>query len=336
MKKSQILAAIALAMALGVVAPVASTANSVYAAEQTTAQKAASDEIKAVKKSFGPITTYTDGKADDEALTGADAYKFYADNAATVTNASEIVSDLKKADGTIATALRAAVVGVADYDTYKDVKAVKDITSDANKWASADLGTVVANAKAIANAIVASADADDEDAVEAARKVAQSINDLVKDDVIANSINTAIAGDAKSTTLQTLYAKVTGKTSPVINNEATLNTVLSAVKAALPKVDLYNRINKQVTKVETALGDGTSDATLNEYVATLKKLVNGQITPDEADKENEKNDGVNAPATGVVGTAEGTATTVSIVAGLATALTALGAGVVAYRSARRK
>ncbi len=53
-------------------------------------------------------------------------------------------------------------------------------------------------------------------------------------------------------------------------------------------------------------------------------------------EDNGKNFGINAPDTGIImNTEAGATTTVAMVAGVATALTAAGAGVVAYRNARR-
>lgn len=80
------------------------------------------------------------------------------------------------------------------------------------------------------------------------------------------------------------------------------------------------------------------DVSTYKLVNTLaRELVNGSnVTEGEKPTEDPSKNDVNAPASGILGSAEGSATTISIVAGLTTALTALGAGVVAYRNARRE
>ncbi len=347
MKKSQILAAIALAMALGVVAPVVSAENASAAdptpaptPSTTDAAKAATKEVKAIKASFKDIITYADGTRDESELKGVAAYGFYGTNAETVEKASTMVNDLKRAydANSIAADIRGDIVGAAGTilgaDYTGDIKAIKDILADSNLWGSANLTTTVSSAKKIASELKSSVSEGDTD-YEATTKKAEAIEALVTESALTDALNAKILAGA--TNIQALYGKLVKENTITVNSEATLNAVVAAVKAKMPDLALYNRINKQVAKVEKAIQDGNSDKTINGYLATLKKLVNGEIDQDQADKENEANKpGVDAPATGIAGTAEGTATTVSIVAGLATALTALGAGVVAYRSARRK
>ncbi len=125
--------------------------------------------------------------------------------------------------------------------------------------------------------------------------------------------------------------------------------------------DLYNTIEK-LTACTDRSDEWTNFNTLWSLARTYKAAVNrtstntktiaeeliaytGQGTQQPTDPSNPSDDDnkgdddnktPTTPGTGIVSTAEGSAsTTISIVAGLATALTALGAGVVAYRNARR-
>lgn len=83
----------------------------------------------------------------------------------------------------------------------------------------------------------------------------------------------------------------------------------------------YVAENGEVKKIEAQFANGYFSFTTNQ-------LGNYAIV--------ENPDTVKVGDTGILGSAQGTAsTTISVVAGLATALTALGAGVVAYRNARR-
>lgn len=83
----------------------------------------------------------------------------------------------------------------------------------------------------------------------------------------------------------------------------------------------YVAENGEVKKIEAQFANGYFSFTANQ-------LGNYAIV--------ENPDTVKVGDTGILGSAQGTAsTTISVVAGLATALTALGAGVVAYRNARR-
>jgi len=135
-----------------------------------------------------------------------------------------------------------------------------------------------------------------------------------------------------------------------------------AIKAAkaLPKYNFVNGVNEAVKNVEKILSPAAAgDPTVNvdydkaqTYIAALNTAVEayvkgkapvvvdpskpgeGENQPGDGDGEGEDKPGV--ADTGVIAAADGTASsTVAIVAGIATALTAAGAGVVAYRNARR-
>ena len=106
----------------------------------------------------------------------------------------------------------------------------------------------------------------------------------------------------------------------------------------------YDKVMDIAEKWAIALPDNdNSDAVIAEVMMGYKGGTQTPNLPEDNDNKGDDNDNngddqkdPSAPGTGVLSSADGNAaTTVSIVAGLATALTALGAGVVAYRSARR-
>ncbi len=97
-----------------------------------------------------------------------------------------------------------------------------------------------------------------------------------------------------------------------------------------------------VNNAQGMINDGTqnySATRAEQAIAAIKKALNGGTVTDE--DVNQKPDmkpteGNKAPDTGILSNEDGGAsTTVAMVAGVATALTAAGAGVVAYRNARR-
>ncbi len=101
----------------------------------------------------------------------------------------------------------------------------------------------------------------------------------------------------------------------------------------------YDLIDAIAAAYRTATWDrfaGKDNDEIAVYLMNLGKK-NPSGTGEGTNKPNDdKNEGNKAPDTGILANAEGNAsTTVAMVAGIATALTAAGAGVVAYRNARR-
>ncbi len=356
MKKSQILAAIALAMALGVVAPVAVAENSVYAAEQSAAQKAAEAAVKEFKQSFSTIKTVNTNGVLAQEYTGAAAYGYIDDNANALTTALDFVKTAEKKDGAVTTAFKNAIKlitngaetdGSAKDDLKPELEAINSVKDlFGTDWTNADLATAKKTVKqAITNINAAATAETDQDTKTTLQNIARDLQGATTDAEIQKLVDAAVkaadqpnTGDSAFKALNGLYTALTGKTAGAINTEAQLNTIASAVKAGfgVANWDKYSRGHLLVDEIEGKI-DTATDELLTAWTNQLKGAANGSgDTTVDPVKPDINKPGVNAPATGIAGTAEGTATTVSIVAGLATALTALGAGVVAYRSARRK
>ncbi len=120
----------------------------------------------------------------------------------------------------------------------------------------------------------------------------------------------------------------TAKTLPKYN-------YVNAVATAVANVQLVQEDNPANVSYKNALND------IADLKTAIKAYRTGKAPSGTGDGNNNDDgdgdgEGNKAPDTGVLANAEGSAsTTVAMVAGIATALTAAGAGVVAYRNARR-
>lgn len=346
MKKSQILAAIALAMALGVVAPVAVAENaSATVVEGKTNAQYVADEVAKMKDEFGTITTYnSDGSGSTVINNG---YTYYGQVNTKLTN---VETQLKLIDDAGRNSLMAAgALGTVNAAPFTNYLSTETKTKLAN--ANGEIKTY-ADAKALAATIVTELGAKTEASVDTTvynqlqAKIAD-IKDTPSTNYLAaaqTAVNVAAAAHKNDAAVSAIRAEVkalTGTEPAAPTTLAEYNSIISTVTSKFPKMAAYRRVSEELTKSHIADVDfnagSYNDRQIKELVSNMWAAYNGTTITTPSDQiVGDKNDGVNAPATGVAGTAEGTATTVSIVAGLATALTALGAGVVAYRSARRK
>ena len=349
MKKAQILSAIALAFALGVVAPVAGT----YAAETratvttpdakaTAAELTAtvnSIEAQAEYKAYAALkkalaTTATDTTLDGLQTTIATAIKTatgkdYAGDAtlsATITAAKATTNYSKWA---------ALVVATTDDST--STSADQKVAAIQSAAKALNLEVTLGEGEGLADLQAAVADNADykkyqplvaavNDAEKKQADVTAAITDLknalagVKVD--ARDITAAAEGDTPIASLKAL--------APTGTRVTNYNTLIAAVEAA--KTNVKTNTEEQNATEITSLKEAYEVAAGAELVVTDTPAT----TPDGSNNGSDDTKDPSAPGTGIVSSAEGNAaTTVSIVAGLATALTALGAGVVAYRSARR-
>ena len=323
MKKTQILSTIALAFSLGVVAPIAVAENA--SAVTASTKEAAEKDIENAKKSFGTVTLNSGEKVD--------GYTEYAYAAGQIDAANEVVTDAKEAlSSTTTSAAGILKKGVDDAIAAATGITLSQATQDkigSTKWTAGTLAEVTEIAQAVRGEYAArfnvSAEAD------AAKTAVAAIDEAVKD--AQEALDKAVA-DSNNTTLSAELKKLTGEEVDNPTTVAELTALVNKINAALPQMNRYRAVATAIANLQEGIKNNVVDDVIAKLVATLNAAVAG--TGDGTTTPGDKNDGVNAPATGIAGTAEGTATTVSIVAGLATALTALGAGVVAYRSARRK
>lgn len=341
MKKSQILAAIALAMALGVVAPVVSAENaSAAVVEGKTNAQYVADEKDAIEAKFGTVKVY-----DVNGITTSyeEGYEYYG-TAAGVIDAAQGVIDKAKADevktlaGADNTAGARKVLADAQADDLITAENVAKITENAN-WGK-DYGKTVELVNGVKATFVAIKNEPQAttERVKAAEDAVAALEGLLK--TASDNIDTAVADKATDKTVTDAIAMVKALTNETVEapkTAAELSAIIAKINGKLPQMAAYRRVAQAFEDAKDIDIAGLTDRQVKELVAAYWAAYNG-TTPDKTVDQivDEVKPGVNAPATGIAGTAEGTATTVSIVAGLATALTALGAGVVAYRSARRK
>lgn len=387
MKKSQILAALALAFALGVVAPVAGT----YAEEGimplvdtgTTTNAATTDNLKSAVNYVTSDATYQAFAALAEAKAAATAAGV-KDVAAANTALTTALADFDNATitgGTTVAALTAntsnlkSAVG-ANYDKY--VELVSAMDADAAKIGSqAAIDGVAVAMQALGYTFnpVKNDKGEYTEAFDDVKTAAEGVidgDDKTKDYSVYEAAVKAVS-DAEVTAkafgnyqkaLQNSklgLTKAQAKTVNEANTIAALNGVTPADaanwNAVITKIDAINTAIKNAsTQTDAARYDLLANATTgllklmqtatDNDDLTYEQLISAAPTdPEQPDNKPEDNDNngdkddskdPSAPGTGIVGSSEGNAaTTVSMVAGLATALTALGAGVVAYRSARR-
>lgn len=360
MKKTQILSAIALAFALGVVAPIAVAENASAVTEATesadgTATVAEANAFKASvegSKQYKALATLEAVKTPTvtvEANAATAIVNAYNDGAiteasdnlnanATLNEAAQAATKLGKYN-----AYAQAVHAIADAAkngeaaTFNSLKtAYKAITG--KDYTGADY-TDTASLTALQNAVTGTDDYTEwkalVDATDDGLELLQAVKDLKAALTTVNSDVEIVRDLANMDT----YAKLSAAKTTVMGSDqgtayttlkaafATFNTLKDATEA--DRKATYTALKNQVNNVEKLYNKADNSLTVSAIVA-------GYVAPVNPAEPGDGKDDVNAPATGIAGTAEGTATTVSIVAGLATALTALGAGVVAYRSARRK
>ncbi len=351
MKKSQILAAIALAMALGVVAPVVSAENASAVATPagSEAAKLVDSEVAKMKDAFGKVNTYT----AEGATKVNDGYDYYEDAAQVIDNAQKAISDSKKDEIVTLTGTKKAgsTDATAGYKAIDAAVEVGALTADeaAKITGTTGWGTDYDKTLELLNGVktklaavkdTTGSDTDQETAAKAAIKViddaVKTASDHIDQDVVAAA---NAAADNVITPAINMVKALTNETVEAPKTATDLNAIIAKIEGKLPKMAAYRRVVAELAKsgLENLNTVNFSEAQIKQLIANMWAAYNGTTITTPSDQiVGDKNDGVNAPASGIAGTAEGTATTVSIVAGLATALTALGAGVVAYRSARRK
>ncbi len=402
MKKSHILAALALAFALGVVAPVAGLANnaSAYSDENGTATLSdvnngiAYIENNAQYKAYGEIK---------EALRVYNANKTkYADITANASGVATVAQTILTAMGTANT--NTAGYGYNISKTTTDIEAediyLDQISLAISKAQTSNLYNAYAKVISILNDDKAT-DAQLRAAVTTVRTtlgwsegstIKEGLGILTKDDynalhpneatllayrasvpanwtgysdavAIYNAINAANEAVAKFNAGYKLFMPLLSNSGLLteagknylrdnINiqpqdyaNLATSYIANDSQWAALQTaVDNAKNTRRQAESGDnyTILGNlaqaWKNDAGDESALKTIMARMANYVAPVTGTGDDQNNDDINVRPgnTGVVAGAEGTAsTTVSIVAGLATALTALGAGVIVYRNARR-
>ena len=395
MKKSQVLAALALAFALGVT-PIISTVNTASAftvadSEKNVKGSATVDEVKnAVAAVKGQYPTYKNMVvlSDLIALTGDDAVTKV--DSLSATDASNITTILvnnfgyKQTDAdkitnsknSFATQIKEAVSvaqKVKNYNTLatfwtaindNDDKAYRDIIPTINNAFGTQLAynsqvTVAATKDAYTAAVSAAMNAnkagsyqnyvDLYDATSAAAKnettYTNNLNKVLAalkaEGVLNNKGREALASYLGSTinpTISNLTSIVTNSAAQLLNNYSAWLDVNDAVIAAEKNAQGFaNEYNYNlVLNIAKALQVAVPvlDKT-NEQIAQELVGYKGGSTGDGTNKPDDEKD-PSAPDTGILSNTEASAsTTLAMVAGIATALTAAGAGVVAYRNARR-
>ena len=399
MKKSQILAALALAFALGlgVVAPVANT----YAAERAYQGGSATNTATEAEVKGAATTVKTDVKyaayvATEKAYTEANAL-----GAGAEISTSALISTLSSLNvstavtGTLyeqATALIRIATGVTNYSEWENLmiriteaNALVASGTDSQKAeaktnlisainAISGVPTFVDDGESLSDVITAASNATVKDA-----NGNNTVYTYGRMSALINAVNaqvktTTAAANLKSALLAVAAAMPTATSADRAAQTSTIDAINAAFNGNAPVVNLKGRAWGLTTNPTTASAfidlkgavagiDATNfnqSSAANNYsmLTDLKAFFktfagydledskpvqnpeNPDNKPEDGDKPGDNNGDdqkdPSAPGTGVLSSADGNAaTTVSIVAGLATALTALGAGVVAYRSARR-
>ena len=365
MKKTQILSAIALAFALGVVAPIAVAENASAVTEATdsadgTATVADANKFKGSvegSKQYQALKTLNAemDKITAAGLAGTEVEATLASSIVTAYGAAVKIDNAASIAGAnLSQAISIAKSNVKNYDTWaKAIALINEVTAN-NVAGNTAKDTLKGYYKTLTGNDYAGADAyaDIEAAIKDNTTTGYTAAKAVVDAVVKGENVIKYTTELK-TVLESV--KVNGVAVPGLTTADTwakLYTAADAAKAGTQGA-AYTALVNSFKTLTNGMNDNeetqkTNFTTLKGLLANVEKLygvdagsltvsqiVNGYnpvVVPDDDDKK----DDVDAPATGIAGTAEGTATTVSIVAGLATALTTLGAGVVAYRSARRK
>ena len=240
------------------------------------------------------------------------------------------------------------VVAGVENPTYTQLlnQAKTDLTTFATLDTTTNASSTVytyAHMKAVVTDVNAANDLEDaiDDLKEALAKVgakASEIKTASEDDDPIDKLTDLVAGDiaTKAGKYNTLIARVAA-----VKNELKTPENLSATA-------LYGLIDNATN----GLYQLTKTATGNDELTVADLLAGTVITPENPDNSgsndnqgagdadnntDDKKDDTTVGNTGAIASANGTASsTVAVVAGIATALTAAGAGVVAYRNARRE
>ncbi len=384
MKKAQILSAIALAFALGVVAPVAGVVSgNTYAIEsraiESATKKDVTDAISKVEnygiyKNYAAVFDALDYYKTEKVLNLNNTTEVIEGNTAIAGLRSAISDAVTALGGTVSTtaSLETAIatakktVTVASYNAYNALYTLvkaddkkTDLTALKNAITNIDGSTTTKNAikdmaveevkdyvknawglKTTYTNYVAMIDAvnNAETVLKFADRMETALNnvqswkqtdgdtavDTAADDAtdpVKELVDLAVDGDGATTGIEgfteykALYDYVNGSAkNDSTNNESTTNK------------NIINQINS-LLKVATVVNPG-EELSLDDLKAT-------DGTGDGTNKPDDEKD-PSAPDTGILSNTEASAsTTLAMVAGIATALTAAGAGVVAYRNARR-
>ena len=390
MKKSQVLAALALAFALGLgaVAPTASTyATVIYPVGTTQEQidannRAINSEVNAALKAYGDL----------EKVAQYDTLYFQIEDTTSGLRKtiSDDVKDLLTAynNDTIANFNKANINGLISQlealengatgglyeknadDTYKNIKSTSNLTqatlkslsnlSRANNLTDAYNAARTLRDTAAQNLSILNTNYNTPAAgvVETAINLSNGIfaganaflNELQGKFAAITSTPDAYANLIKAVS-ESAYDSLVNSAAWVnatdaISGRATRYGLAMQAAANLPKYKFVKPL--QVAKKEfdkiRATDQDVDYAKAKEYIAAFNTAIanyrDGKTTGGDGSNGNNDGDGNDegnkAPDTGVLANAEGSAsTTVAMVAGIATALTAAGAGVVAYRNARR-
>ncbi len=389
MKKSQILAALALAFALGVVAPVAG-ANAKYATGYTTQQTNEMNNLVSYANILAASTKNLNNyislyETIETADTGARAQL-----SKVITAAIKVYNDTPaKADSALNTLIRdAGLYGSvvfandnlkqdanAEQATPFTLNAASSVGSTANDLKSAydALSAVASNATKNAEILKQNYKYNASDATNQVTiaynkytEVVTSANywkDQIENEISKLSVNATPALNALNAIDQDAYNAMLATdawknaTSNTKTQQAVRWGLIIDLAEGLPKysfvapvINAKGNFDKLLPSNDTVVQFDQGKDYVSAYTNAIKAYRDGKapIDPDDqqptdpsnpSDDDNKGDDDnktPTTPGTGIVSTAEGSAsTTISIVAGLATALTALGAGVVAYRNARR-
>ncbi len=352
MKKAQILSAIALAFALGVVAPVAG-ANAAPVARNGSivAETATKAEVNAAIAKIEGYAAYKNFLALNEAVTAAtgvtapaadtitDAIKAIDTNYTPAANITlkDAIADAKKVENygawsNIIEAMNNDSTSVSD-DAKRDtlINAIKVVFPTY----SAGQGSTYTSVKADVTTDVAEIKAK----YDVYNPLVEAVNTANKALTVEANLRNALIGVGKSAAEVNAAADIAALTAmanayPGYTAYSTLITAVANAKKSVT-TDASEANKTTIEGLDTNLKAATKAATGTEV--SLAELANGTTgdgnNNDDGDGDGEGN---KAPDTGVLANAEGSAsTTVAMVAGIATALTAAGAGVVAYRNARR-
>ncbi len=344
MKKAQILSALALAFALGVAVIPTGSANAAFVkidangnlVTDTDAAAKVTNEVKKAKEAFGYHmsgngtsavrawyydqykTLADDLDAVEKNINDAKSIVFNGGtlNGATLESLAKQYSDIIGVAKTQIGSTFVANVATAFPDTVKNYDdALKFIKAESDKIVAASVG-VNAGATAVYNTAAQQLDAvitNSKDAIKAVEGT--QANTLMAD------INAITEESLSDLDYAQAYTRANALTSN--NGAASVAKVRNLEKAIKYAEDLR----------DSAENFWSADA--DKAIAAIEKAINGGTITD-GDVEKPNNGGNKAPDTGVLAGEEGSAsTTVAMVAGVATALTAAGAGVVAYRNARR-
>ncbi len=390
MKKSQVLAALALAFALGLgaVAPTASTyATVIYPVGTTQEQidannRAINSEVNAALKAYGDL----------EKVAQYDTLYFQIEDTTSGLRKtiSDDVKDLLTAynNDTIANFNKANINGLISQlealengatgglyeknadDTYKNIKSTSNLTqatlkslsnlSRANNLTDAYNAARTLRDTAAQNLSILNTNYNTPAAgvVETAINLSNGIfaganaflNELQGKFAAITSTPDAYANLIKAVS-ESAYDSLVNSAAWVnatdaISGRATRYGLAMQAAANLPKYKFVKPLQdakKEFDKIR-ATDQDVDYAKAKEYIAAFNTAIanyrDGKTTGGDGSNGNNDGDGNDegnkAPDTGVLANAEGSAsTTVAMVAGIATALTAAGAGVVAYRNARR-